>query len=179
MTSLSIIIPTNDLLIQKEYQVRGYKSPTEQDTSLWMSTAYEVWGVLDVINDIRQRFDKEKLNPIQMENIKEGIRIIKEKVKFNFYYECLVNGLEYILNMRLQLISNMKEYIIFRMDYLQIRLINKDIGIPTIDKEKKEINKLTLEIKNTGASKHDLCEIGQKMKVVYKDISKYIIEYFE
>lgn len=175
MASLSIIIPTNDLLIQKDYiQIRGYKSPVEQDTSLWMSTAYEMWGVLDAVNDIRQRIDKETISPTHMDNIKEGIRIIKDRVQYDFYYQFVVAGLESILDMKLQMISNMKSFLIFRMDYLQNLLINRQIDIPSIDKQKKEINKLTLEIKRAGASKDDLREIGIKMQAVYKDISKYI-----
>ena len=174
-TSLSIIIPTNDLLIQKDYiQVRGYKSPLEKDTSLWMSTAYEIWGILDVVNDIRQRIDEEAISPTHMDNIKEGIRLVKERVKFDFYYQFIVSGLEAILNMKLQLISNMKSFLLFRMDHLQNLLNKKEIDIPTIDKQKKEINKLTLEIKKAGASKDDLRDIGRKMQVVYKDISNYI-----
>lgn len=173
--SLSVVIPTNDLLIQKDYiQVRGYKSPIEQDTSLWMSTAYEMWGVLDVVDDIRQRIDKESITPSHMDNIKEGIRIIKERVGYDFYYQFIISGLESIVAMKLQMIFNMKTFLIFRLDYLLTLLSKGDITVPEIDTQKKEVNKLTLEIKKAGANREDLREIGKKMRIVYKEISNYI-----
>jgi hypothetical protein len=171
--SLSIVIPTNDIFIQKDYnQVYRHKSPLEQDTSLWMSTAYEIWGILDVVDDIRKRISEDSNSLNHMDNIKEGIRIIKERVGYDNQF--IISSLELIVEMKLQMIGNMKTFLIFRLDYLLSLLFKGDIDIPTIDIQKKEINKLTLEIKKAGANRDDLRQIGKKMQQVYKEISKYI-----
>lgn len=189
--SLSIIIPSNDLLIKKDYiSVYGKGCPLVNDSvnDMWITTIYYSWDLNDICSDINRRLlsigvpdgilDVE--SP-EISIVREGICIMKDRIGDNIYnpYHFIVSGLSSILENKLKVMDIMnqnnrfqKEIIMNRMENFITRL--KKGEKVEIDKEKKELNEIVKNFKNMGASKDYLREIGKKTKAVYIAISDYI-----
>lgn len=81
----SIVIPSNDMLIQKSYiTILAGISPIEQD-SLWFSVIYESWNSLQINIDIMDRINKLEVKEEDeveknIENIREAILIMRERL---------------------------------------------------------------------------------------------------
>lgn len=198
--SLSIIIPSEDFLFEKSVCYKKIKYTSEKDKSLWMTSIYEFWNVTNIISDISFRIlnldismihtmNLKEINsiicPNEIEKIKEGIRMIKERIpSIGIYNEILKNleqslffkleTVENIKNLKKETIEKMKNFINYKMDLFLQSIYTKTLIIQNIDLYKNDIKKLTVALKNAGASPDILRNIGKKMKNIYGEISKYI-----
>jgi hypothetical protein len=185
----SIQIPSNEMLIQKQFiYLNGGITPIEKDNSTWITVIYELWTEKAIENDIRDRIIKLELLSLDevddvLLNIKEGIRVLGERLKNNTY---LIENYKYILKYKEDQIENKrydinikKEQLIKRMEKfrqdLETRQASGDNAFgDMIDKEKKEISKETSDIRKMGANRECLKQIGRVMKTVYNQISKIL-----
>lgn len=174
--SISVVIPSDDMLISRELYLYGGETPLKNDNSLWMSVVYDLWGVSETILHIKEQIgnldtDTENIENI-ISNIKEGIKIVKEKMPYSIHNHVLEIDLEYKLNFIKE-----KNIVIQEKKHLLIKQINKLIesnDIKDINEEKKQINRKTLEIKNMGANRECLRSIGAKIKQLLDLKSDYI-----
>ena len=193
----SIQIPSNEMLVQKEFiYLRGGITPIEKDDSTWITVIYELWGETAIENDLRYRIIKLDLLPLDevddvLINIKEGIRIFEERLNANPYHNEYMKRFivdKYILKYKEDQIEKKrtdidmkKEQLIKRMEKFRQDLETRqviggssgdDAFGDVIDKEKKEINKEISEIRQMGADRECLKKIGRVMKTIYNQISK-------
>ncbi len=186
--SLSIIIPSNESLIQKDYiPLYGKGTPIQEDKSLWITTIYDMWDTNKICNDINNRLldvgapgGVLDIDSPEITIINEGLRILSMRMKAYDHYLPILTGFYTILENKLRVIYMMnqinefnKSMIINRMEIF-IKQIENGEEVD-IDKEKKELNQMTLSIKNAGATTKILREIGKKMRDVYAAISKKYI----
>lgn len=191
----SIQIPSNEMLVEKEFIcIHGGIFPLEEDNSTWSTVIYELWGIESIKKDLKQSIEKlESMSLDEVDssilNIKEGIKIFEERlgIYINGYMKQIyVKNIQYLLNfkeirieMKRKEIDWKKEQLIKRMEKfrqdLETRQVNAFGDFGDIDKEKKEINKETSEIRKMGADRKCLKQIGLVMKTVYNQISKFLM----
>ena len=191
----SIIIPSEETLIKKEERtIYGGVHPIEEDKSTWLTVVYHFWHIHWVVKDITERLDNldltMSLDDVEnaIENIKEGMRILLEKLDVSTCYNGMMKRLiaennRIILEFRenqiykkKKEIDEKKEKIIKRMEKFRQDLENRQVNGEEIDKEKKEIQMEISDIRNMGANKDCLRHIGKEIKKVYIEISKFISE---
>ena len=160
------------------------------DSSLWITSVYYMWGLSDICTDISYRLARVgvpdgimDVDSQEIHIIKEGLYIIKERYFHNPYYQIAI-GLSSILENKIRVINiinqnqSYKEIIVNRMENFISRMKSGENGID-IDKEKNEIKEMVQNAKNLGATKKNMTEIGKKMKEVYFAMSDYIDVQFE
>jgi|LauGreDrversion4_2_1035121.scaffolds.fasta_scaffold22249_3 hypothetical protein len=200
---LSVIIPSEDFLFEKPVYCKKKIYTSEDDKSLWMTSIYEFWNVTNIINDISLRIlrldismihtmNLSEINsiicPNEIEKIKEGIRMIKERIPSISIYTEIVKNIEQSLLFKLKTVENIKilkketiekikNFVNYKMDLFLQSIYTKTLVIQDIDPIKNEIKKLTVSLKNAGATHDILRNIGKKMKNIYGEISKYIHQY--
>lgn len=191
----SIIIPTKDNIIQKEFlSINGGITPVEKDSSTWATVIYERWGIKQIDDDLSNRIGN--LDSIELEEvenavlkIKEGIRIFSERIQTSpdfpgYIKKIYVKNFQWLLDFKQQIIDKKRQDItvdadklINRMEKFRQDLEKGQVKVEEIDKEKKEINKETLKIKQMGANRECLRHIGRVMKTVYSEISIFLNRY--
>lgn len=107
----SIIIPTNETIIHKEYiSVCGGVTPVEKDISTWITVIYENWGIDEIDDDLSDRIGN--LDSISLEEIdnsimkiREGIRVFGERLDSTPYLcgymkKMYIENLQFLLDFK-------------------------------------------------------------------------------
>lgn len=180
------------MLVEKEnFTIYGGIPPIEEDNSMWITVIYEMWGIVEINNDLSNRINMLELTPLNkvdnsIINIKEGMRILSYRLEINPYFRgfmatLIYNNLDIMLKFReitiakkRKEIDEKKDHLIERMEKFRQDLESRQVKAEHIDKEKKEITKETSYIRKMGADNDCLRQIGRVMKIVYSQISKFV-----
>jgi len=112
------------MLISREFDLYGGLTPLRNDNSLWMSVVYDLWGISQTISHIKEQIENLDTDTQDVENvisnIKEGIKIAREKMPYSIQIHVLEIDLEYKQNFIKE-----KNIVIQEKKYLLVTQINK------------------------------------------------------
>ena len=145
---LSIIIPTEDILVQKDfYSIAGGGKAFEIDVSMWHTAIYEVWHVDDVYQDLLYKIKETTYDIKYAKNHEDFSK--KKQDELQADKDRVVEGVLILSRMGFQnslgLLSDLQELLGAAEGYVQKRLrILKIVEI--VEKIKNRIRQLQVDI---------------------------------
>ena len=145
---LSIIIPTDDILVQKDfYSIAGGGKAFEIDVSMWHTAVYEVWHVDDVYQDLLYKIKETTYDIKYAKNHEDFSK--KKQDELQADKDRVVEGVLILSRMGFQnslgLLSDLQELLGAAEGYVQKRLrILKIVEI--VEKIKNRIRQLQVDI---------------------------------